>query len=84
MPQLPVQTWSGFSSPGMHKTITGNVLTDVTSVMDSGIMLCAGLSAKFKPEWRILVAILPPACWGGAVTRLWHTSGLRLQHKRFF
>lgn len=47
----------------MHKTITGNVLTDVTSVVDSGIMLCAGLSAKFKPEWRILVAILPPACW---------------------
>jgi uncharacterized membrane protein YedE/YeeE len=41
----------------MQKAMAGSVLSDVTSVMDFGIMLgamlCAGLSARFKPEWRI-------------------------------
>jgi uncharacterized membrane protein YedE/YeeE len=52
-----VQTWSGYSDPGMQKALAGSVLADITSVMDIGIMigamLCAGLASKFKPEWRI-------------------------------
>lgn len=54
---VPVDTWSGFSVPEMHKALAGNVLSDITSVMDLGIMLgamlCAGLAGKFNPEWRI-------------------------------
>ena len=53
----PVQTWSGYSTPEMHKALADGALSDVTSVMDFGIMLgamlCAGLATKFKPEWRI-------------------------------
>jgi uncharacterized membrane protein YedE/YeeE len=41
----------------MQKALAGDVLADVTSVIDIGIMigamLCAGLASKFKPEWRI-------------------------------
>ena len=54
---LPVETWSGYSAPEMQKALAGGVLSDVTSVMDFGIvigaMLCAGLARKFKPEWQI-------------------------------
>ena len=54
---VPVDTWPGFSTPEMRKALAGSVLTDITSVMDIGIMLgamlCAGLASKFKPEWRI-------------------------------
>jgi uncharacterized membrane protein YedE/YeeE len=54
---LPVETWSGYSDPGMKQALAGSVLSDVTSVMDIGIvigaMLCAGLARKFNPEWRI-------------------------------
>ena len=54
---LPVETWSGYSEPAMQKALADGVLSDVTSVMDFGIvigaMLCAGLARKFKPEWRI-------------------------------
>lgn len=54
---LPVATWPGFSTPQMQRALGESVLSDVTSVMDFGIMLgamlCAGIAAKFKPEWRI-------------------------------
>jgi uncharacterized membrane protein YedE/YeeE len=54
---VPVETWSGYSTPEMHRALAGSVLADITSVMDIGIMagamLCAGLATKFKPEWRI-------------------------------
>ena len=54
---VPVETWSGFSTPEMRKAMASGVLSDITSVMDFGIilgaMLCAGLATKFKPEWRI-------------------------------
>ena len=54
---VPVQTWSGYSAPAMQKALAGGLLSDVTSVMDFGIvigaMLHAGLARKFKPEWRI-------------------------------
>ena len=54
---VPIETWSGYSAPAMQKALAGSILSDVTSVMDFGIvigaMLCAGLARKFKPEWRI-------------------------------
>ena len=54
---VPVETWSDYSAPAMQKALAGGVLSDVTSVMDFGIVigaiLCAGLACKFKPEWRI-------------------------------
>ncbi len=54
---VPVQTWSGFSTPEMQKAMGSGALSDITSVMDFGIMLgamlCAGIATKFKPEWRI-------------------------------
>ena len=54
---VPVETWSGYATPDMQKILAGNVLSDITSVMDLGIMLgamsCAGCAAKFHPVWRI-------------------------------
>lgn len=54
---VPIETWHGYSAPAMQNALAGGVLSDVTSVMDFGIvigaMLCAGLARKFKPEWRI-------------------------------
>ena len=54
---VPVGTWSGYSTPEMHRALAGGVLPDITSVMDLGIiagaMLSAGIASKFKPEWRI-------------------------------
>lgn len=54
---VPVGTWPGFATPEMQKELAGSVLSDITSVMDIGIllgaMLCAGLAGKFKPVWRI-------------------------------
>jgi uncharacterized membrane protein YedE/YeeE len=54
---VPIQAWPGFSEPAMQKSLAAPVLTDVTSVMDIGIMLgamlAAGLACKFKPDWSI-------------------------------
>ena len=54
---VPAETWSGYAAPAMQKALAGSVLSDVTSVMDLGIvigaMLCAGLDREFRPEWRI-------------------------------
>jgi uncharacterized membrane protein YedE/YeeE len=54
---VPVETWSGYGTPEMHKALAGSVLSDITSVMDIGIMLgamlCAGFAAKFNPVLRI-------------------------------
>ncbi|MFT5534791.1 MAG: putative membrane protein YedE/YeeE [Burkholderiaceae bacterium] len=55
--QVPVETWSGYSAPAMQQALAAPLLTDVTSVMDFGIMLgallAAGMACKFKPEWTI-------------------------------
>jgi uncharacterized membrane protein YedE/YeeE len=54
---LPVETWPGFSAPAMQKSLNNSLLSDITSVMDFGIILgaflAAGLARKFKPEWRV-------------------------------
>ena len=54
---VPVGTWSGYSGAAMQQALSASVLTDITSVMDVGIMLgallAAGLASKFVPGWRI-------------------------------
>lgn len=54
---LPVTSWPGFAQPAMREALAGSVLTDITSMMDFGIvfgaLLAAGLAGKFRPEWRI-------------------------------
>lgn len=52
---LPVHQWSGYVD--MQEALADSLLSDVTSVMDFGIMLGAMLAAllaqKFKPSWHI-------------------------------
>jgi uncharacterized membrane protein YedE/YeeE len=66
---VPVETWPGFSAPAMQKSLNSSLLTDITSVMDFGIILgaflAAGLAGKFKPEWRISSAHLAACVLGG-------------------
>ena len=66
---VPVETWPGFAAPAMQKSLSSNLLTDITSVMDFGIILgaflAAGLAGKFKPEWRISLAHLAACMLGG-------------------
>ncbi len=66
---LPVETWSGYSAPAMLKLLNAPLLTDITSVMDFGIMLgalmAAGLASKFKPEWHVSGRHLAASVIGG-------------------
>ena len=66
---MPVETWPGYSAPAMQKALAGNLLSDVTSVMDFGIIigafLAAGLARKFKPEWRVSWPHLVASVLGG-------------------
>ncbi len=66
---LPVETWSGFANPTMHKALSVSVLNDITSVMDIGIilgaLLAAGLASKFVPGWRISARHLAASVIGG-------------------
>ena len=66
---LSVETWPGYAAPAMQKSLNSSLLTDITSVMDFGIILgaflAAGLAAKFKPEWHISLAHLAACIIGG-------------------
>lgn len=66
---VPVQNWTGFSEPGMQKSLAAPVLMDITSVMDFGIMLgalfAAGLACKFKPNWSVSGRHLAASVVGG-------------------
>lgn len=57
--------WQGARAASLHQ----NILRDVTSVMDFGIMLgallAAGLAGKFNPTWRISASSLVAAIVGG-------------------
>lgn len=66
---VPVATWPGFAAPAMQKSLNSSLLTDITSVMDFGIILgaflAAGLAGKFNPEWRMSSAHLAACVLGG-------------------
>ncbi len=66
---VPVETWSGYSAPAMQEALAAGVLSDVTSVMDFGIvvgaMMCAGLAGKFSPGWRISARHVAASMLGG-------------------
>jgi len=57
---VPVTAWPGYSSPEMQAALRQGpqaALSDITSVMDFGIilgaLLAAGMAGKFDPVWRI-------------------------------
>jgi uncharacterized protein len=64
---VPVASWPYWASRAGE--LHASVFTDVTSVMDIGIMIgalaAAGLSGKFGPIWRIPVKSLVAAAIGG-------------------
>ncbi|MEO7274877.1 MAG: YeeE/YedE thiosulfate transporter family protein, partial [Vicinamibacterales bacterium] len=54
---MDVMTWPYWQAPARAVSLTAPVATDVTSVMDLGIILgalvAAGLAGRFAPVWRI-------------------------------
>ena len=54
---VDVASWPSWSDAGNRAWLAGGVLTDITSVMDIGLMLgaalAAGLSGHFRPGWRV-------------------------------
>jgi hypothetical protein len=66
---VPVATWPYWASPGQQAALASSVFTDVTSVMDGGIVLGALLAAllagKFAPVWKVPARSLAAAVLGG-------------------
>ena len=64
-----VASWPYWSSPANKAALESNVLTDVTTVMDIGIMvgalLAAGLAGRFAPVWRVPLRSAVAAVVGG-------------------
>ncbi|HYE87019.1 MAG TPA: YeeE/YedE family protein [Vicinamibacterales bacterium] len=66
---VDVASWSYWQAPAQAAALKSSVLTDITSVMDFGIILGALLAAilagKFAPDWRISRPSLAAAVIGG-------------------
>ncbi len=66
---VPVETWPYWAAPAQAAALKANVLTDVTSVMDFGIilgaLLAAALAGRFAPGWRVPARSLVAAVIGG-------------------
>lgn len=66
---VPVETWPYWSSSDQVTALRASVFTDVTSVMNLGIMLGALLASllagRFAPAWRIPARSLAAAVVGG-------------------
>ena len=62
-------SWPYWSSPARAAALEGSLFTDITSVMNFGIilgaMLAAGLAGRFGPVWRIPRRSLIAAILGG-------------------
>ena len=62
-------SWPYWSSSARQAALAGSVLTDVTSVMNFGILLGAlmasGLAGRFKPVWSVSRSSLLAAVGGG-------------------
>lgn len=65
--QVPVQHWPGYAD--WQGALADSVLSDITSVMDFGIMLGAMLAAvmarKFKPGWHVSARHAAASVLGG-------------------
>ncbi|HXZ00596.1 MAG TPA: YeeE/YedE family protein [Stellaceae bacterium] len=61
--------WSYWSSPARAAQLQASVFSDITSIMDLGIMLgallAAGLAGRFHPAWRVPPRSLAAAVIGG-------------------
>lgn len=64
---FPVTQWSGYAD--LQAVLADSVFSDVTSVMDFGIILGAMLAAimagRFRPEWRIKARHALASVFGG-------------------
>ena len=68
---VPVETWPYWKVPAQAAALQANVLTDVTTVMNVGIMLgalmAALLAGRFSPAWRVPARSLAAAIIGGVL-----------------
>jgi uncharacterized membrane protein YedE/YeeE len=66
---IPVESWAFWNWPGPQAALEASVLADVTSVMNFGIILGAGLAAslagKFAPKAKIPLGSMLAAVVGG-------------------
>src|SRR5690606_35645584 len=66
---VPVESWAFWTWPRPQKALSSSVLADVTSVMNFGIILGAGLAAslagKFAPKVTVPFASMLAAAVGG-------------------
>lgn len=66
---VDVGAWSYWTAPGRPAQLHASVFTDVTSVMNFGIMLgafgAAGLAGRLTPSWRVPLPSLAAALVGG-------------------
>jgi uncharacterized membrane protein YedE/YeeE len=66
---VPVATWEFWNWPGPQAALSASVLTDVTSVMNFGIVLgaaaAASLAGKFAPKAKIPLGSMLAAVVGG-------------------
>jgi uncharacterized membrane protein YedE/YeeE len=64
-----VASWPYWAVPARLQTLNAPLFTDVTTVMDLGIMLgalvAAGLAGRFGPRWRVPARSLVAAVIGG-------------------
>jgi hypothetical protein len=66
---VDVASWSYWTPVARATELRAGILTDITSVMDLGIMLgalaAAGLAGRFAPVWRVPAKSLTAAMIGG-------------------
>ena len=66
---IDIGGWAYWQRPGLSNALEQSVLTDITSVMNIGIMLgallAAGLAGKFSPSFRIPLKSVIAAVIGG-------------------
>jgi uncharacterized protein len=64
-----VDAWPYWSTPAQRAALHAPVVSDVTSVMDMGLMLgamgAAGLAGRFAPTWRVSMRSVISATVGG-------------------
>jgi len=66
---INVAQWPYWATPAQSAALKASVVTDVTSVMDAGIMLgalaAASAAGRFAPAWRVPLRSLAAAIVGG-------------------